>query len=165
MKLSFFELYIAENTIFFFLAKTRCTRLFAQKKCFGLFAVKLCGFQVYCTGKRFSSFLPVCSESAWFSLDSKHRFCLCLGKLRYSRSLLLRRTFSSSFVRKPHIWRSILPKKCFGLLATKLGCFEPYVRENSVSPLLCLKYPAFNFIAGKTCFSLFVVSVGCSQHH
>ena len=44
-----------------------------------------------------------------------------------------------------------IAEKCFELLATKLGCFEPYVTENSVSPLLCLKYPAFNFIAGKVC--------------
>ena len=89
----------------------------------------------------------------WF--DSKQRFYLCLAKLRCSRILLLRTTFSSSFVSKLHIWRSILPEKCFGLLPTKLGCFEPYVTENSVFSSLCLKYVAFSFIAGKTCFGLF----------
>ena len=65
----------------------------------------------------------------------KARFCFCLAKLRCSRILLLRTTFPSSFVSKLHFWRSILPKKCFGLLATKIGCFEPYVTKNSVFPL------------------------------
>ena len=163
MKLSFFELYIAENTILAFSWLKHVVLSFLQKK-----NVLVC-LPYSCVVSRFialeKGFLTVCSESALFSLDSKQRFCLCLGKLRYSRILLLRKTFSSSFVGKPHIWHSILPKKCFGLLATKLGCFEPYVTENSVSPLLCLKYPAFNFIAGKTCFSLFAVRVGCSQRH
>ena len=95
----------------------------------------------------------------------KQRFYLCLAKLRCSRILLLRTTFSSSFVSKLHIWRSILPEKCFGLLPTKLGCFEPYVTENSVFSLLCLKYVAFSFIAGRTCFGLFAVTVGSSQRY
>ena len=38
-------------------------------------------------------------------------------------------------------------------MATKLGCLEPYVTKNSVFPFLCLKYAAFSFIAGKTCFT------------
>ena len=88
-----------------------------------------------------------------------------MAKLRCSRILLLRTTFSSSFVRKLHIWRSILPEKCFGLLATKLGCFEPYVTKNSVFSFLCLKYVAFSFIAGRTCFGLFAVTVGSSQRY
>ena len=54
-------------------------------------------------------------------------------------------------------------KKCFGLLPTKLGCFEPYVTKNILFSSLCLKYVAFSFIAGKTCFGLFAVTVGCSQ--
>ena len=74
-------------------------------------------------------------------------------------------TLSSSFVSKLHIWRSILPEKCFGLLPTKVGCFEPYVTKNSVFSPLCLKYVAFSFIAGKTSFGLFAVTVGCSQRY
>ena len=97
----------------------------------------------------------------WFY--SKQRFYLCLAKLRCSRILLLRTTFSSSFVRTLHIWRSVLPGKCFGLLASKLGCFEPHVTKNSVFSLLGLKYVAFSFIAGRTCFGFFVVTVGSSQ--
>ena len=95
----------------------------------------------------------------------KTTLLLVFAKLRCSRILLLRTTFSSSFVSKLHIWRSILPEKCFGLLPTKLGCFEPYVTKNSVFSSLCLKYVAFSFIAGKTCFGLFAVTVGCSQRY
>ena len=64
-----------------------------------------------------------------------------------------------------HIERSILPEKCFGLLDTKLGCFEPYVTKNSIFSLLCLKYVAFSFIAGRTCCGLFAVTVGSSQRY
>ena len=135
-----------------------------KKKCFGLVAVKLCVFQWYCTGKRFSFGLQrVRPNFPWFY--SKQRFYLCLAKLRCCRILILRTTFSSFFVRRLHIWRSILPEKCFGLLATKLGCFEPYVTKNSVFSLLCLKYVAFSFIAGRTCFGLFAVTVGSSQRY
>ena len=158
-------LYRKNQRFCFFLAKTRCTQLYSRKKnCFGLFAVKLCVLQWYCTGKRFPfSLQRVHPIFPWYY--SKQRFYLCLAKLRCSRILLLRTTFSSSFVSKLHIWRSILPEKCFGLLATKLGCFEPYVTKNSVFSLLCLKYVAFSFIAGRTCFGLFAVTVGSSQRH
>ena len=156
-------LYRKNQRFCFFLATTRCTQLYVLKAS-GLFAVKLCVLQWYCTGKRFSfSLQRVRLIFPWF--DSKQRFYLCLAKLRCSRILLLRTTFSSSFVRKLHIWRSILPEKCFGLLATKLGCLEPYVTKNSVFSLLCLKYVAFSFIAGRTCFGLFAVTVGSSQRY
>ena len=56
-------------------------------------------------------------------------------------------------------------KKCSGLLATKLGWFEPHVTKNSVFPFLCLKYPAFSLNTGKTCFGLFAVKLGCYQHY
>ena len=50
------------------------------------------------------------------------------------------------------------------MLATKLSCFEPYVtHKKSVFPFLCLKYAACSFIAGKTCFALFAVKLGCFQ--
>ena len=128
-------------------------RLFALKLCV------LCVLQWYCTGKRFSfSLQRVRLIFPWFY--SKQRFYSCLAKLRCCRILLLRTTFSSSFVSRLHIWRSILPEKCFGLLPTKLGCFEPYVTENSIFSLLCLKYVAFSFIAGKTCFGLFCRNSG-----
>ena len=159
-------LYRKNQRFCFFLATTRCTQLYVLKAS-GLFAVKLCVLcvlQWYCTGKRFSfSLQGVRQIFPWFY--SKQGFYLCLAKLRCSRILLLRTTFSSSFVSKLHIWRSILPEKCFGLLLTKLGCFEPYIAKNSVLSSLCLKYVAFSFIAGKTCFGLFAVTVGCSQRY
>ena len=159
-------LYHKNQRFCFFLATTPCTQPYVLK-CFGLFAVKLCVLcvlQWYCTGKRFSfSLQRVCLIFPWFY--SKRRFYWCLAKLRCSRILLLSTSFPSSFVGRLHIWRSILSEKCFGLLPTKLGCFEPYVTENSVFSLLCLKYVAFSFIAGKTCFGLFAVTVGCSQRY
>ena len=149
----------------FFLAKTRCTQLYStKKKCFGSFAVKLCVLQWYCTGKQV--FFRFAASPPNFSLILlKQRFYLCLVKLRCCRILILRTTFSSSFVRKLHIWRSILPKKCFGLLPTKLSCFEPHVTKYSGFSLLCLKYVAFSFIARRTCFDLFAVTVGSSQRY
>ena len=122
-------LYRKNQRFCFFLAKTRCTQLYSTKRYFGLFPVKLCGFQRYCTGKRFSlSLQRVTLIFPWFY--SKQSFCLCLAKLHCSRILLLRTTFSSSFVSKLHFWRPILPKKCFSLLVTKLGCFEPLSTKN-----------------------------------
>ena len=136
----------------------------ARKKCFGLFAVKLCCFQRYYTGKRFSSSLKrVTLRFTWFY--SKQRFYLILARLRCLRIFFLRTTFSFVFVTQLHFWCSVLPKKCSGLLATKLGCFEPHVIKNSVFPILCLKYATFSFIAGNTCFGLFAVKLGCYQRY
>ena len=141
-------LYRKNQRFCFFLAKRRCIQLNStKKKCFGLFAIKVCVFQWYCTGKRFSFGLHrVHSNFPWFY--SKQRFYSCLAKLRCSRFLLLRTTSSSSFVRRLHIWRSILLSQ-----------------KNSVFSLLCLKYVAFSFIAGRTCFGLFAVTVGSSQRY
>ena len=101
------------------------------------------------SGKRFSFGLQgVRPIFPWFY--SKQRFYLCLAKLRCSRILLLRTTFSSSFVRKLHIWRSILPGKCFGLLATKLGCFEPYLTKNAFLFPVFREWPWFLFDCPQT---------------
>ena len=176
VKLPCFQHYLSESNHFLgfvsklhfwrFILPETCFGLVAAQPCvlkyFGLFAVKLCVLcvlQWYCTGKRFSlSLQRVCLIFPWFY--SKRRFYLCLAKLRCSKILLLRTTFSFSFVGKLHIWRSMLPEKYFGLLATRLGCSEPYVTENSVFSLLCLKYAAFSFIAGKTCFGVFCRNSG-----
>ena len=93
----------------------------------------------------------------------KARFCFCLAKLRCSRILPLRTTFPSSFVSKLHFWRSILPKKCFGLLATKIGCFEPYVTKNSVFPLHRVTL-IFTWLYSKQRFRLFPAWLRCFQH-
>ena len=103
--------------------------LIARKTFYGLFAVKLCCFQRYYTGERFSSSLQRNTlRFTWFY--SKQRFYLILAKLRCLRIFFLRTTFSSSFVSKLHFWRSILPKKCLSLWVTKLGCFEPLSTKN-----------------------------------
>ena len=60
-----------QNTLLLlaFCWERRCNQLYSTTPYFGLFAVKLCCWQRYCTGKRFSSSL-------------KQRFCLCLAKLQ-----------------------------------------------------------------------------------
>ena len=35
----------------------------------------------------------------------------------------------------------------------------------SISAFLCLKYTVFSFVAGKTCFGLFAVKLGCFQRY
>ena len=86
--------------------------------------------------------------------------CFWLGSAVFS-IIFLSRTFSSLFVTKLHFWRSILPKECYGLLATKLSCFEPHVTQKKRFAFLCLKYAACSFIVGKICFGLFAVKLGC----
>ena len=148
----------------FFVSKRRCTQLYSTKNMFWSVCRKLCCFQRCYTGERFSSSLQwVTLRFAWFY--SKQRFYLILDKLHCFRILFLRTTFSFVFATKLHFWCSILPKKCSGLLATKLGWFEPHVTKNSVFPFLCLKYPAFSLNTGKTCFGLFAVKLGCYQHY
>ena len=165
-KLSFFELYIAKpNVIAFSWLKHVALSFIAEKKVFWSVCRKVVCFAVILHRKKV--FFQFAASPPNFSLILlKQRFSLCLAKLRCSRILLLRTTFSSSFVSKLHIWRSILPEKCFGLLATKLGCFEPYVtKKRRFFSLLCLKYVAFSFVARRTCFRLFAVTVGCSQRY
>ena len=166
--MSFFDLYMAKTSVFAFSWLQHVTLSFiAQKQMFGLFAVKLCVLcvlQWYCTGKRFSfSLQRVRLIFPWFY--SKQRFYSCLAKLRCCRILLLRTTFSSSFVSRLHILRSKLPEKCFGWLPTKQGCFEPYVTENSVFSLLCFKYVAFSLLQEKHVLACCAVTVGCSQRY
>ena len=51
----------------------------------------------------------------------KQRFSFLLAKLHCLRIVSLRTNLFSVSITKLHFGRSILPKKCFGLLATKLG--------------------------------------------
>ena len=132
-----------------------------QKTCFGLLAVILDCFQCYCTKKRFSS-----SIHSDFHLSLlKRRFSFLLAKLPCFRIVFPRTTFFSVFVTKQHFGHSILPKKFFGLLATKLGYLYPYDTKKSVTFFLCLKYAVFSFIARKTCFGLFSVKLGSFQRY
>ena len=95
----------------------------------------------------------------------KQRFSFLLAKLPCFRIVFSRTTFFSVFVTKLHFGHSILPKKCFGLLATKLGYLYPYDTKKSVTFFLCLKYAVFSFIAGETCFGLFSVKLGGFQRY
>ena len=131
----------------------------ARKTCVRLFSVKSRYFQRYCNGKR--CFVTLILTRFYL----KQRFCLFwLGSAVFI-IIFQSTTVSSLFIIKLHFWRSILPKECFGLLATILSCFEPYVTKKSVFFLLCLKYAACSFIAGKTCFAFFAVKLGCFQYY
>ena len=69
-------------------------------------------------------------------------------------------SFSVS-VTKLHFGRSILPKNvlaCWQLNQVTLSL-------KSVSAFLCLKYAVFSMIAGKTCFGLFAVKLGCFRRY
>ena len=146
-----FEFYITKKSVFAFSSLKHAGLSFiAQKACFGLFAIILGCFRCYCTKKRFSP-----RGSPWFSLDFTQTMVFL--PLHCLRIVFQRTNLFSVSITKLHFGRSILPKKCFDLLATELGYLKPYVRKNNVSFFLCLKYAAFSFIAGKTCFGLFSV--------
>ena len=131
----------------------RCYYSFiAQKACFGLFAIILGCFRCYCTKKWFSSsMLGVTLIFTSFYLNNGFPFFWLLHCLRI---VFLRTNLFSVSITKLHFGRSMLPKKCFNLLATELGYLKPYATKKSVSFFLCLKYAAFSHIAGKTCFGL-----------
>ena len=152
-KLGLLKLYIAKKGIVaFLLVKHIAINFAAQKPSFGLFAVKLCCCKRYWTCRRFSSSLHrVTLLLTWFY--SKHAFCFRLANLRSLGVLPIRTTFPSFF--RKQLWRSISPKKSFGLLLIKWGCFQPYVTKNSVFAFLSLEHAAFSFIAGKIYFGLF----------
>ena len=110
-----------------------------QKNMFWPVSRKVVLFPALLQGKKVS-FQFALSHPAFHLIYSKERFYLILAKFRCFRILSLRRTFSFVFVTKLHFWCSILPKKCCGSLATKLGCFEPHVTKKQCFPILCLKY-------------------------
>ena len=106
----------------------------ARKTCVRLFSVKSRCFQRYCNEKRcFARLQRVTLIFTWLYL--KQRFGLFFARFCYFHHHL---SVSSLFVTKLHFWRSILPKECFGLLATQLSCFEPYVTKKMFLPF-CVK--------------------------
>ena len=91
----------------------------------------------------------------------KQRFCFLLAELRCLRIVFLRTTLFSVSVTKQHFGRSILPKyvlACWQLNQVTLSL-------KSVSAFLCLKYAVLSFIAGKTCFGLFAIKLGCFRRY
>ena len=147
--------FISEKKCFcFVIAKRRCTQFYTTKNMFwfaccniGLFSVLLHQKKVF--------FQYAAIHSHFHLILLKQRFSFLLAKLPCFRIIFSRTTFFSVFVTKLHFGHSILPKKCFGLLATKLGYLYPYDTKKSVTFFLCLKYAVFSFIAGETCFGLF----------
>ena len=105
---------------FLFCWESRCNQLYNTNTIFwfvccniGLFSVLLHQKKVF--------FQYAASHSDFHSILLKQRFCFLLAKLLCFRIIFLRTTLFSVFLTKLHFGRSILPKKCFGLLATKLG--------------------------------------------
>ena len=151
-----FEFYITKKVFCFFVAKTRKTQLYTTKNIFwfvcyniGLFSVLLHQKMVF--------FRYAGGHADFHLILLKQRFSFLLAKLHCLRIVFLRTNLFSVSITKLHFRRSLLPKKCFDLLATELGYLQPYVTKKSVSFFLCLKYAGFSSIAGKTCFGLFSV--------
>ena len=121
-------LYHKKKCFCFFVAKTRKTQLYSTKSMFwfvcyniGLFSVllhqKMVFFQ-YARGHRDFHLILL-----------KQRFSFLLAKLHCLRTVFLRTNLFSVSITKLHFGRSILPKKCFDLLATGLGYLKPYVTK------------------------------------
>ena len=131
---------------YLFAIKPGYCELKLTKKRFRLLVSKIRYFQLYCTKnmcslifckialfpallQREKMFCKAATSHGDFYL--KQRFGLFLARFCYFHHHL---SVSSLFVTKLHFWRSILPKECFGLLATQLSCFEPYVTKKMFLP-------------------------------
>ena len=121
-KIQCFKLHITDNMFCFVNNSIGLPwALYCKKSVFAFFAVKLCCCQRYCTGKRFSSSL----QRVTLIFTSLY-FVACVWLSDAVFSIIFLRTTFPLFSLPKHFWRSILPKECFGLLATQLSCFEPY---------------------------------------
>ena len=119
----------------------------------GLFSVSLHQKKVF--------FQYAASQPDFHLILLKQRFCFLLAELRCLRIVFLRTALFSVSVTKLHFGRSILPRDvlaCWQLNQVTLSL-------KSVSAFLCLKYAVFSFIAGKTCFGLFAVKLGCFRRY
>ena len=56
-------------------------------------------------------------------------------------------------------------EKCSGLLATKLGCFEPHVIKKTVFFQFYVLNTLRLALLQETCFGLFAVKLGCYQSY
>ena len=84
-----------------------------------------------------------------------------MAKLRCLRIVFLRTTLFSVSVTKLNFRRSFLLKNFLAYWQLN----EVTLSHKSVSAFLCLKYAEFSFIAGKICFGLFAVKLGCFQRY
>ena len=109
-------LYYEKKCFCFFVAKTRCTRLYSTNN---MFWFVCCNIGLLDQKKVFEY---AASHPDFHLILLKQRFCFLLVKLRCLTIVFLRTTLFSVSVTKLHF---NLPNKCFGLLATKLGYLEP----------------------------------------
>ena len=156
--------FISEKKCFcFVIAKRRCTQFYTTKHMFWFACCNSGLFQCYCTKKRFSSSMQRFTLIfTWFYSNKGFPF---FWRSYPVSELSFRGQPSSLFSWPNYTLDTILPKKCFGLLATKLGYLYPYDTKKSVTFFLCLKYAVFSFIAGETCFGLFSVKLGGFQRY
>ena len=110
-----FEFFVRKKSVFAFLllkhVRLSTENMFWFVCCnIGLFSVLLHQKKVF--------FQYAGSHPGFHLILLKQRFCFVLVKLRGLRIVFLRRTLFSVSVTKLHFGRLILPKKCFGLLAT-----------------------------------------------
>ena len=110
-------LYYEKKCFCFFVAKTRCTRLYSTNN---MFWFVCCNIGLLDQKKVFFEYAA--SHPDFHLIFLKQRFSFHLAKLCCLTIVFLRTTLFSVSVTKLHF---TLPNKCFGLLATKLGYLEP----------------------------------------
>ena len=119
-KLRCFELITKKECFSFFVTETRSTQLYSTKNMFWYACCNIGLFSVLLHQKK-GFFQYAASHSDFHLILLKQRFCFLLARLPCFRIVFRRTTFFSVFVTKLHFGNSILPRKCFDLLATELG--------------------------------------------
>ena len=130
----FLSLIVAKIRFCMLATKSRCFEFFVTKKSVFAFSLlkhvrlstEIMFWFVCCNIGLFSVLLRqkktlfqyAGSQPGFHLILLKQRFCFLLVKLRGLRIVFLRRTLFSVSVTKLHFGRPILPKECFGLLAT-----------------------------------------------
>ena len=137
----------------------------SQKPAFLLFL----GYNTFHSALCFESFWSVCRKVVCF---------VCFAVVLHRKKVFFK------FAASPPNFSLILLKTTFLLVFGEVTLFLYPPSENNVFlffheqtthltlyitgkmfSLLCLKYVAFRFIAGKTCFGVFAVTLGCSQRY
>ena len=106
------------------------------------------------------------SHPDFHSILLKQRFCFLLAKLRCLRIVFLRTEDSCLeeqplpfFVHKLRCLPFILPKTCFGFLATTVEAASLSSQKTAIW-LFVAKYAALTFIATRICFGLLATKLG-----
>ena len=101
----------------FFVAKTRKTQLYSTKNMFWFLCCNIGLFSVF-LHRKMVFFQYAGGHPDFHLILLKQRFSFLLARWRCLRIVFLRTNLFSVSITKLHFGRSILPKKCFGLLAT-----------------------------------------------